>query len=227
MVRIIVQNINTFSDGEYESFRQMISKDKLERIDRFKHSCDYKRSLLADVISRKMTESETGIPSKQLDISVDEFGKPFVKNAENIFFNVSHAGDYVACIISDKPCGIDIEEVNGQAHIDIAKRFFNEEEYNYLLTLPEENQSSAFFELWTAKEAYTKYLGKGIVIGLDTFILRKSSEGFDVFVDGVCKARVITKDIAANYILSFVCDATFAANPEIDGFTFAGANSCL
>lgn len=204
MIQIKVQNINTFSDSEYESFRQMISKEKLERIDRFRHICDYKRSLLADVISRKMIECETGIPSEKLDIRADEFGKPYVKNADGIFFNVSHAGDYIACIISDKPCGIDIERTNRKPRINIARRFFNEEEYNFLMTLPEEKRAGTFFEMWTAKEAYAKYLGKGIVGGLNTFVLRKTDNGFDVFVDGVRKNEVIVKDIVPNYILSYV-----------------------
>lgn len=214
MTRVKLQKIDTFSELEYESFRKMVSPEKLERADRYKQKNDYKRSLLADITARRMMEQETGIEAQDLDIRIDEFGKPYVNNVSNIFFNVSHAGDFVACIISDNPCGIDIERAERKADIDIAKRFFAAEEYNFLMSLEEGKRAGTFFEMWTAKEAYTKYLGKGIVMGLDTFVLRKTDSGFDVFDDGVLRNKVVVLDIEGKYKLSYVCEDDDIVNIE-------------
>lgn len=41
-------------------------------------------------------------------IARGEKGKPFIVGVENVFFNISHSGDYVVCAVSDREVGIDI-----------------------------------------------------------------------------------------------------------------------
>ena len=43
-------------------------------------------------------------------IARGEKGKPFIVGVENVFFNISHSGDYVVCSVSDREIGIDIEK---------------------------------------------------------------------------------------------------------------------
>lgn len=43
-------------------------------------------------------------------IARGEKGKPFIVGVENVFFNISHSGDYVVCAVSDREVGIDIEK---------------------------------------------------------------------------------------------------------------------
>ena len=49
----------------------------------------------------------------------------------------------------------------------IAKRFFSENEYKYILE--SESQGNAFYEIWTKKEAYVKFLGTGLSTPLSSF----------------------------------------------------------
>lgn len=84
-------------------------------------------------------------------------------------FNWSHSGDkaLVAVARGITP-GIDLELQRARPKaLAIAERFFTSEEATALAQLDGEACSLAFLELWTAKEAVTKALGRGIGFGLD------------------------------------------------------------
>ena len=55
---------------------------------------------------------------------------------------------------------------DGVAHT-LAKRFYAPSEYQWLNALPREEQHSAFYRLWSRKEAVLKAHGDGISAGLD------------------------------------------------------------
>jgi 4'-phosphopantetheinyl transferase len=44
-------------------------------------------------------------------ISVNEYGKPFLKN-QSLYFNLSHSDNYVICAVSKFSVGADIEKIN-------------------------------------------------------------------------------------------------------------------
>lgn len=205
MTRVVLQNIKNYEDNEYRRFRDMVSAAKRERIDRYKHIVDYRRSLLGDVLSRSLLAKMTGMDVGELDICVDDMGKPYVANAVNTFFNISHSGEYVACIVSDKPCGIDIE-IMDHDNRDIAKRFFAKSEYEYITDCLEDETRRRFYEIWTAKEAYSKYEGKGFGIDFGSFEVVKKENNYYVFVDGTQKHIVNVRDTVDGYMLSFICE---------------------
>ena len=99
-------------------------------------------------------------------------GKPILaKNNSHppLQFNVSHShhlGLY-AFAYSDYGIGIDLELIRPISNIiSLAKRFFTEKEASYLESLSPQEQIETFFRFWTAKEAYLKATGEGLV-GLD------------------------------------------------------------
>ena len=51
--------------------------------------------------------------------------------------------------------------------LEIAERYFSVDETAALAALPAAERSAAFLELWTAKEAVLKALGRGIAFGLN------------------------------------------------------------
>lgn len=44
------------------------------------------------------------------EIAYNSQGKPYFLSNREIFFNISHSSNYVACVIGDRPVGIDIEK---------------------------------------------------------------------------------------------------------------------
>lgn len=93
-------------------------------------------------------------------------GKPYFKNYP-YYFNLSHSGDYVACALSEREVGIDLQEHRGAALERVAQRYFSPEEV--LALMQAQDRETLFFRLWARKEAYGKLIGKGImeVVGRD------------------------------------------------------------
>ena len=68
----------------------------------------------------------------------------------------------VVCAVDDKPIGIDIEQIR-PIDLKLAKRFCTKQELTYLFDGADNKEIlTRFFKLWTAKEAYSKCLGKGL-----------------------------------------------------------------
>lgn len=95
-------------------------------------------------------------------------GKPVFPGNSEVYFNLSHSGDYAALAFGRKPLGVDIECVK-RANLKVAKRFFQKEEYEYLAEREGAEQADAFFRIWTAKEAVVKAAGGGLCVPLDSF----------------------------------------------------------
>ncbi|MDO5402718.1 MAG: 4'-phosphopantetheinyl transferase superfamily protein [Eubacteriales bacterium] len=135
-------------------------------------------------------------------------GKPEFKQqgSPKIFFNLSHAGEFVVCAIGDKPVGIDIEG-NRRISLKTAKRFFTEAEYqwvcgnmltgsgagkcqeNYTQLEDTGGQQKRFFRIWTMKEAYSKLTGVGIASGVSQaeFLPKEDDKLRINFLHGACK----------------------------------------
>ena len=117
----------------------------------------------------KIGLNEFGIDLFREDLVYNEFGKPSLKR-KDIFYDISHSGKYVTCAISNKIVGIDI-----QKHIEKFEEiisFFSISEKEYLASIPfQKLLIKEFFKIWTVKESYVKFLGRGLYKELDSFSL--------------------------------------------------------
>ena len=102
-----------------------------------------------------------------------EKGKPYFSDIP-VQFSVSHTGDIWACIMAagSEPVGLDIQTIRDYSYAKIADRYYTESEHEYL----REKGQDGFFEIWTRKEAYAKYTGKGIGSYLAEFDTLNSNE---------------------------------------------------
>ena len=114
-----------------------------------------------------------GIAAEQVELTDGEHGRPAlaVSHDQSIGFNWSHSGGQALIAVGRHVTpGIDLEQVRPrQRALALAQRFFSADETAALAALPTTAQGHAFLELWTAKEAVVKALGRGIAFGLDRF----------------------------------------------------------
>ena len=171
---------------------------------RYRFLSDRKRSLYGHLLSRYAIIKERGLKNTEIKILKSEHGKPYVKEREDICYNVSHSGDHVVCVIDSLPVGIDIQEVK-KADIMLAERFFSKEE-NDFLNLSKEDKTSLFYEMWSLKEAYIKAVGLGLRIPLDEFAVLRDKDTYSLYVKGIKNDEHFFKryDILSDYKLS-VC----------------------
>lgn len=99
-----------------------------------------------------------GISPKEMKISFNKYGKPFLLNQPNIDFNISHSGNYVVLGISYVgKIGVDIELTDNNYDIGLKEVVFNNFESKHIDNVLD------FYILWTKKEAYLKCCGVGFM----------------------------------------------------------------
>ena len=148
---------------------ELVSPKRREKVIRYRMPDDRKRSLGAGIILREILR-ENGLNESDLRYSENE--KPV---ADSVFFNVSHAGDYVVGVSSDCEVGCDIEKIR-KAPMEIAQRHFRATESAYIDASTDRDK--AFFTLWTLKESYMKMTGRGMSLPLDSFEVVPQREEF-------------------------------------------------
>ena len=129
------------------------------------------RRLLGEALVRFALKMYWHLPPEDYRIVRGEKGKPFIEGRENVFFNISHSGDYVVCSVSDREIGIDIEK-RAKARMEVAGRFFHGEEMAQLKILEGDTQDQLFFNYWSVKECFLKYIGTGLTRSLNSFIVK-------------------------------------------------------
>jgi 4'-phosphopantetheinyl transferase len=88
----------------------------------------------------------------------------------------------LACASRQHRVGIDIEKLRSIENVTaLAYRFFTPEEAAAIAGLPVAAQSTAFLEHWTAKEAGLKAIGKGIVSGLNSFVIMQQGANHNIY----------------------------------------------
>ncbi len=125
--------------------------------------------------------SYLGVAPADVRLVAGEHGRPALAPAHGdmLDFNWSHSGEQalVALARGIAP-GIDLEQRRTRANaLEIAQRFFTAEEAAWLGTLDEADRRTAFLELWTAREAVLKALGRGLAFGLDRLAFRRTADG--------------------------------------------------
>jgi 4'-phosphopantetheinyl transferase len=111
------------------------------------------------------------IDGRKLKLGYGTYGKPFLVGFPGIFFNISHTACAMICAVSDRPVGIDIEKKR-KINRRILSRYFTENERNYVFS-ESCHQDERFTRIWTMKEAYVKFTGKGLHQSFDTFDVLK------------------------------------------------------
>ena len=145
----------------------LVSEKRREKVLSYKTREDQKRSLAAGLLLEHII-GEKGYSGEQ--IAVGESGKLYLPEVDDFFFSLSHSGEYAACVISDVPVGVDIQQKR-ETRANIARRFFKCEEAEIIEKQPKEKQADLFFRYWTGKESYLKLKGQGILGGLDSFLV--------------------------------------------------------
>lgn len=110
------------------------------------------RSLLADMYQARTGQEMPGI-------LVADRGKPYFEDSP-LHFSISHTKDHVFCALSERPVGIDAEEMDRMVDPRLADKILSPAEKARYDTA--EDKRAALLKLWVLKEAAAKLTGEGI-----------------------------------------------------------------
>lgn len=156
----------------YRDYFKFINKDRVESIEKYKAPGPKLQSFGAGIIFKKSLQF-LGFPDSEIDsflIDRDEYGKPFISNRDNLFFNISHSHNMVIISWSEKSIGCDVEKCIEKDLMNIAERFFTNSEYSLLKSINDTyRRNHSFYRIWTLKEAFIKNNGRGLGLELNSF----------------------------------------------------------
>lgn len=184
--RTICYYIDTSPFEQSELFDRGIAlipwQQRIDNINRLRRQKDKRLSLGAGLL---LSYALKRAGAQSLELIYGEHGKPrLADGSSKLSFNCSHSGEIAVVAVSKDNVGVDVERL-GEFKPAVAKRFFREDELSYM------GQSiERFYQLWTRKESYLKYLGTGLGISpksfsvLDTSTLEGGCHFCDYQLDG-------------------------------------------
>jgi 4'-phosphopantetheinyl transferase len=152
--------------------RDLLSTDERTRADRFFSPKDRCHFIIARATLRRILSLYLSIPASQIEFAYTTHNKPYIPLFIDtpLQFNLSHSHDVAICAVTwQYAVGVDIERVKDTYHEGIAKRYFSASEFANLMALPTVKRVSAFYHLWSRKEALIKATGRGFDIPLHSF----------------------------------------------------------
>lgn len=153
---LVLTNTDSFRIKDLKNF---LKEEELEKLDVYKSEVAKMNFAVSRSVLNKVFETILDIPIENVVVLRDRYNKPYIKNKSGVKFNISHTDGFVVIGFSKKELGIDIEKVNdGFAFEDILENCFTSREIkNIGSNIP------MFYRYWTAKEAYLKYEGHGLM----------------------------------------------------------------
>ena len=145
-------------DFDLETALRQISAQRREQALRFKFERGQRTCVLAYLLLKRALREEYGIKENPI-FEYGEHGKPAIVGHPEIFFNLSHCREAVACAVSDRSIGIDVESVR-EFHESLVRYTMNDQEVAAIMGAA--RPEVAFIRLWTMKEARLKLTGEGI-----------------------------------------------------------------
>lgn len=174
MINILCADISQIDETDYERLFVKASSQRQNRAKRYLRWEDKVRCVVADALVRYAVDKSLGI--SDFTVMQEDGGKPYIQGREDFYFNLSHSGRWVVIAYGDSPVGIDVQHIHTkQDKIQQICRLFTHDEAEYVLEVEETHRIERFFQIWTSKESYLKYLGTG---------LRKALNSFSVLPDG-------------------------------------------
>ncbi len=151
-----------------EPRRGVLSPDEIQRSARYRNENARLLFESARIELRHLLERYTGVAAAEVKLNVAADEKPSLASecAFDCQFNVSHSKERIAIAIGNgRAVGVDIEcldRVESTSMLSMARQFYTAREVAYLERLTQEQLRTAFFRMWTTKEAVLKASGRGM-----------------------------------------------------------------
>ena len=181
-----------------------LSRDEWSRHAALRQPADQHRFATTRAALRGLLGRELGIAPAEVRVGAGPCGKPYVeastdatRDASRVVFNASHAGDYALIAIGRQAggagveLGVDIERIDAHVDVDgLSPLVLSPAEAAWLAQRKAEARRTAFYRIWTAKEAFFKALGDGIGDQLPCVTVSLPEPGTDVLVATSTNARL-------------------------------------
>lgn len=158
-----------------ENFKAILSAAETSRMQRYPTWALQDKFIVQHGLTRQILGYYLQTSPEDIEIDAPKFGKPKV---QGIHFNISHTDNYLAVAVSnDIPVGVDIESMDRNVDLNhVAAIVLSDAERMKLHSLPVTEQKITLLQTWVCKEAYWKYVGKGLNEMINQFEVAPTAE---------------------------------------------------
>lgn len=205
MIEVYCTNLKeSIDETTYQSLLSHVSKERVQKTIKMRFRDDRVRSLLAEALVQYYLKQKLNICKENISIVQNNFGKMYLKDIPNLFFNISHAKDWVICGWSDTEIGIDIELIDSH-RIIIEDCFFSSKEMTYFDQCMPKEKIDLFYQLWTIKESYLKYIGTGFNRSPKSFTVHLDSPDIKIYSEQYENVKIYSLNFDEFYKLAVCC----------------------
>lgn len=155
----------------FQVLMKQVSNQRKEKVLACKNKKDRCRALTAGFLLKKALQKH-GIEEQDISYRENSNGKLMLPENFGIFFNLSHSGNYAACIVSSENVGIDLEnmterflgEKGEKRFSSLFRKTLTEQEKELFEGLEWQDKITLFCRIWTKKESFSKEDGRGMLI---------------------------------------------------------------
>lgn len=118
------------------------------------------RTALRGLLSERLE-----IPAADVVIGIDKQGRPYVNGEDDVLFNISHSGPFLAIALGwgCRSLGVDLEVFRFERPARrLARRFFEPKAARKVIDAAENDVLKVFLQYWTVKESVLKAFGTGL-----------------------------------------------------------------
>ena len=178
--QVHVWQVNLKSRNELpKDLQDYLSPIEHERAAKFKFPNDREHFLLRHYLLKLILCEYCDCQPHELKFRYNNYNKPFINIPEfkELKFNMSSSDDLMMIgLCKQNDIGIDVEKIRETGNLEhIALENFSERELEYLNS--KLDKTTAFFNIWTRKEAFIKAVGKGIYFPLKLFCVDVDPSG--------------------------------------------------
>lgn len=151
---IVLDTQNDNYDTLKKYFSKYLTNEELESIEKYKDNQNKINHIISYALPKIELAKKLGVDAATIQIERNLNERPYYKDY-NYYYSVSHSDHFVAFVLSGKNVGLDIEH----------RQFKKFKALKYVATkdeIEECTNEDDKLTLWTFKEAYSKYLGKGL-----------------------------------------------------------------
>ena len=198
--------------GAEPQLRQLLSGDELQRADKYHFEKDRSNFIIRRGVLRMILGSYLDIQPAELNFIYNDFDRPALEVDKLIHFNASSScGMGIVATTLNARIGIDVEFADREfPSMEIAKRYFSNDEIRAIRDLPSGLQTAAFFDCWTKKEAFVKAVGEGMSHPFPNLaISSKKPNSFSI--------AATSDDTKGWSVMSFIPEENFIASIAYEG----------
>lgn len=171
-VAVYYAHVPSGAATDSRALQHLLDDDERRRSERFRFERDRLIFSAAHALLRAALAARLG--KWKGGFRVDGFGKPELEpptGTPPLRFNLTHTHGLVACALVDgADIGIDAEQIDpSRPLLELAEHYFADAEIAQLRAAGGASRATAFYRLWTLKEAIIKAIGEGLSLPLKRF----------------------------------------------------------